>query len=229
MTALPPWALIALSCLTLIGFGFGGLLVSHAHTGRQSRARRVESVVAPFRQSPVARLQAFRAARPRERSLVDMAAALFDFRPANADQYPCKWWLVLGVAFVAARIGAGFVTDVVGPVGLLAMPLLWIGGCRAFFGWAVGRRQAALLEQFPDALAMIVRSVRVGIPVLGAINGVAREAATPTSVEFSRLASELAVGVPLDEAVVSMAARVDLSDTASLRPRSACRHRRAAA
>ena len=52
---------------------------------------------------------------------------------------------------------------------------------------------------------MIVRSVRVGIPVLGAINAVAREAQAPTAAEFAKLGNELAVGVPLDQAVVNMA------------------------
>jgi tight adherence protein B len=204
--------LIALACLSLMGFGFSGLLVAQSHAQRQSRAQRIDGVVAPFRRSRTAQLQVFRAAPARRRGLLDAAASLFGFSPANADQYPCKWWLVLAVALVAGRLGAGLLADVVGSAGMVAMPLLWVAACRAFFGWAVGRRQTALLAQFPDALAMIVRSVRVGIPVLGAINGVVREAPTPTSVEFARLGNELAVGVPLDQAVMNMALRVELSE-----------------
>jgi tight adherence protein B len=59
---------------------------------------------------------------------------------------------------------------------------------------------------------MIVRSVRVGIPVLGAINAVAREAQAPTSFEFTRLASQVSVGVPLDEAAIEMGTRNDLAE-----------------
>ncbi|GAC1340313.1 MAG: hypothetical protein NVSMB18_10080 [Acetobacteraceae bacterium] len=204
--------LIALACLSLVGFGFSGVLVAQSHAKRQLRAQRIEGVVAPFRRSRIAQLQVFRAAPAQQRSLLDAAAALFGFRPANADQYPCKWWLVLAVALVAARLGTGLIVDVVGPIGNIAMPLLWIALCRGFFGWALGRRQTALLAQFPDALAMIVRSVRVGIPVLGAINGVVREAPAPTSEEFARFGEELTVGVPLDQAVMNMAVRVELSE-----------------
>jgi tight adherence protein B len=212
VTIASPWILIALSCLSLIGFGFSGLLVSQAHSRRQRQGKRIQSVVTPFRRSRIAQLQVFRAAPVRDKSLLEIVASLFGFSPEKVDQYPCKWWLVLGVTFVLARVAAGFLVDVVGSLGLVSMPLLWVFECRAFFGWAVGRRQTALLEQFPDALAMIVRSVRVGIPVLGAIHAVAGEAQEPTSVEFGKLGNELAVGVPLDQAVVNMAFRAEIAE-----------------
>jgi tight adherence protein B len=207
-----PWVLIALSFLSLIGFGFSGLLVSQAHARSRLRAKRIERVVTPFRRARATPITVFRASAAAEKSLLELAASLFGFSPSNTDQYPCKWWLVLGLAFVCARVAGGFLVDFFGLFGFAAMPVLWVVLCRTFFGWAVGRRQAALLEQFPDALAMIVRSVRVGIPVLGAINAVAREAQEPTSTEFAKLGSELAVGVPLEQAVVNLASRTELAE-----------------
>jgi tight adherence protein B len=207
-----PWFLIALSFLSLIGFGFSGLLVSQAHARSRMQAKRIEGVVAPFRRARAAQIPVFRASPTTEKSLLELAASLFGFSPSNADQYPCKWWLVLGVACVCARVAAGFLVDFFGVLGFAAMPVLWVVLCRTFFGWAVGRRQTALLEQFPDAIAMIVRSVRVGIPVLGAINSVARETQEPTSTEFAKLGNEVAVGVPLDQAVVNMGSRTELAE-----------------
>jgi tight adherence protein B len=144
--------------------------------------------------------------------LTEMAASLFGFSPARSDQYPIRWWIVLVGSFVVARVVAGFIVDVFGAVGLLSMPVVWIGMCRCFFGRAVGRRREMLIQQFPDALAMIVRSVRVGVPVLGAMNVVAREAQPPTSLEFARLASQVAVGVPLEEAANEMGDRNGLTE-----------------
>jgi tight adherence protein B len=69
-----------------------------------------------------------------------------------------------------------------------------------------------MIRQFPDALDMIIRSIRVGIPVLGAIGTVAREAQPPTSQEFTKLGNDLAVGVPLDKAVTALADRNDLAE-----------------
>ena len=78
---------------------------------------------------------------------------------------------------------------------------------RIIFGWAENRRRTALLRQFPDALAMIVRSVRVGIPVMEAMRTVAREAPEPTGPEFARLVDQVSIGVTVDEAVMEMAER----------------------
>lgn len=204
--------LVLLSFLSLIGFGFSGLLVSQAEARRKKRAQRVHDVVLPYRKGPVVAVQAFRPAPKNERSLAEIAASIFGFDPGNLDQYPVRWWLVVGVAFVLARVAAGLIVSFFGPFGLLSMPVLWVALCRFVFGWAVGRRRAALIQQFPDALAMIVRSVRVGMPVLGAITTVAREAQAPTSVEFTRLANDLAVGVPLDKATIELGKRNDLSE-----------------
>src|SRR6185437_5971450 len=204
--------LVLLSFLSLIGFGFSGLLVSQAYARRQKRAQRLRDVVSPYRKTQMIAIQAFRPAERNERSLVDFASTVFGFHLSRADQYPLRWWVVLAVAFIMARVVTGLIVGFLGPFGLISMPVLWVGGCRCFFGWAVGRRQEILVRQFPDALAMIVRSVRVGMPVLGAISAVAREAQVPTSVEFTKLANDLAVGTPLDEAVSSMGDRNELSE-----------------
>jgi tight adherence protein B len=201
------WLLIALSFVCLIGFGFSGLLVSQAQARRQKAAQRMRELVAPYRKIGMTRMQVFRPATSTNKSLLESAASLFGFHPGRQDQYPLRWWLVLGVTLVAARIIGGFVVDLLGPLGLVSMPVLWVVMCRCFFGWVVGRRRELLLQQFPDALAMIVRSVRVGIPVLGAITSVARDAQPPTSLEFTRFANELAVGVPLDEAAAEVGTR----------------------
>ena len=54
---------------------------------------------------------------------------------------------------------------------------------------------------------MIVRSVRVGIPVQEAIRTVAREQPYPTGPEFSRLVSQVSVGVAMDEAMLDVPSR----------------------
>jgi tight adherence protein B len=77
--------------------------------------------------------------------------------------------------------------------------------CRAFFGWCENRTQQKLFVQFPDALATIVRAVRVGLPVVEALRVVAKESLEPTSREFNALVEQTAIGVPLDEALREMA------------------------
>ena len=92
------------------------------------------------------------------------------------------------------------------------MPAVWVLLCRSFFGWAENRQRDKLLAQFPDALAMIVRSVRVGIPVMEAMRAVAREIPAPTGPEFDRLVNRVAVGGPLEDAILDMARRTGLPE-----------------
>jgi tight adherence protein B len=207
-----PWLMMTLSFLCLIGFGVSGLMVSAAHARREKWNQRMRETVQPFRKVRFTELRAFTPPAAEGKSLVETATSVLGFSLARGDQYPAPWWLVLMVTLVVARLVAGFVVSIVGEFGIIAMPVLWILQCRIFFGWVVARRNAALIGQFPDTLDMIVRSVKVGIPVLGAIGTVAREAPEPTAGEFRRLGNDLAIGVPLDQAVTKMGARNDLSE-----------------
>jgi tight adherence protein B len=212
MTSTLSWVLIGMSFLSLIGLGFSGLLVSQTQARQQMRALRISDTVAPYRKNLTPGMATFRPAAIGDRSLIDMTAAIFGFDPRKLDQYPVRWWLVLGGTLVVAYVVSGFIVDIMGPLGLASMPVIWVAMCRILFGWVAGRRRTLLIQQFPDALAMIVRSVRVGVPVLGAIASISREAQPPTSLEFTKFANELAVGVPLAEAVTDMAERNDLAE-----------------
>ena len=212
MTGNLTWLLMLMSLLCLIGLGVSGVLVSKAQERRQRLARRFEETVAPYRKTKTIDILAYRPAPPKDRSLAETVAGVFAFHPDRLDQYPVRWWAVLAVTFVIALFAARLIASAHAALGIVSMPVLWVIMSRAFFGWVGGRRRDKLLQQFPDALAMMVRSVQVGIPVLGALNSVAHEAPEPTSVEFSRLAAEVAMGNPLDEAAAEMGRRNDLSE-----------------
>ncbi len=212
MTGGVNWLMVALSFISLIGLAFGGLLVSQAQAREQKSKRRMDDLVAPYRRNYQAKAEVFRPPPQSSRSLADSVSGVFGFHFSTSDQYPIQWWIVLGLTFVASRIVAGFIVDVAGSFGLISWPILWVTMCRCFFGQVVGRRRRRLLQQFPDALDMIVRSAKVGIPVLGAIASVAREAQPPTSIEFTKFANELAVGISLEEAVTDMGVRTGLPE-----------------
>jgi tight adherence protein B len=204
--------LVTMSLFSLIGLGLSGVMVSQAQVRREKRERRLRDLATPYQKIFSAKLEIFRPAVATNRSLVESLASLFGIQSKNLAQYPVKWWLVVGIALVLARGIALLAVDVFGHIGLLTIPILWVLMCRGFFGQVSGRRKKLLISQFPDALAMIVRSVRVGIPVIGAISSVGHEAQPPTSIEFARLSDELSVGVPLDEAATEMGVRNNLPE-----------------
>lgn len=151
-------------------------------------------------------------ARPLQARLLQQLAGLFGYDPARADQVPWPVPAVLGVAGLAG-LGAGFALSwLVGSVALLAAPVLWALASRFLFGHFASRRANKLYVQFPDALAMIVRSVRVGIPVTEAIRTVSREAPEPTAVEFGRISDQAAIGVALEDALRDVAVRSGLPE-----------------
>jgi len=144
--------------------------------------------------------------------LVRKAAGLFGFNPDRTGHYPLKWWLVLPTALLVAWLLEGLLASLVGALAWAMVPLAWVLLSRAFFKYFDSRRTRELYVQFPDALAMIVRAVRVGIPVTESIRTVAREAIAPTTEEFGILTDQITIGVPLEEGLRELAERNSLPE-----------------
>ena len=207
------WFLLIMSCVSLAGLGLSGFLVSRAHNHRQKRDARLAMVVTPHIRAQKLEISAFtRVQKPRDQSLIGMASWLFGFDPTTPDRYPLRWWIVVGIALGFGKAAHSLVADLAGIVSWAVIPLVWIVLSRAFFGFFDRRLREQLLAQFPDALAMIVRSVRVGIPVQEAIRTVARELPYPTGPEFARLVDQVSVGVSMDDAMTEMARRAGLPE-----------------
>jgi len=75
-----------------------------------------------------------------------------------------------------------------------------------------GRRQKKFGSQFPDAIDIIVRSLRAGHPVPVAVAMVARELPDPIGSEFGIVADEVTYGADLETAMRSLFSRVGQDD-----------------
>jgi tight adherence protein B len=90
-----------------------------------------------------------------------------------------------------------------------------ITGYAAFYIWLRGKakkRISLFEEQLPDALDLMVRSLRVGHPMNAAVGIVAREMIDPLGTEFGLIADEATYGMPITEAIDRMSARVPVPD-----------------
>ena len=74
------------------------------------------------------------------------------------------------------------------------------------------RRQKKFAAQFPDAIDIIVRSLRAGHPVPVAINMVAREQPDPIGSEFGTVTDEITYGADLESAMRNLYFRVGSDD-----------------
>ncbi len=213
MTALLP-ELLAGAFLGLIGLGVSAILVLRLHRTDEARRRRIEAATKPHLPAAEAELvDLFRSTRvSRMAAFGQKLASVIGYDPARRDVYPAPWWLVLIVSLVLARVAAGIVGGLFGSVSLLLVPPGGIFLARSFYGWCNARRSRTLFQQMPDALAMIVRSVRVGIPMQESLQVVAHEAPQPTAKEFNLLGNRVMIGMPLDEALRQMADRNKLAE-----------------
>lgn len=109
-------------------------------------------------------------------------------------------------------------SGVVGVVVLLVVillrqsPLIGLGlAFAAGFGlprWVLGflaaRRVKKFTEAFPDAMDIIVRGIRSGLPVHDSLRVIARETAEPMAGQFNRLVEGIGMGVSMDQALEKM-------------------------
>lgn len=151
--------------------------------------------------------------------LKERAAGLIGVDLQQAETYPIKWWLVPPLAALATGAIMWLASHPLGHhaklwfiVKYIGSPVLWYMLDRFTFNWFKNRRNAKLIEQFPDALNTIVRCVRVGIPMAEALRTVGADAMEPTKQEFTILANKVSIGIPLDIALRELAERIKLTE-----------------
>ena len=79
-------------------------------------------------------------------------------------------------------------------------------------GFLISRRRSKFAARFPDAIDLIVRSLKSGLPVTEAMMAVAREMDDPIGTEFRRVCDAVRLGNPLDNALWSMADRLESTE-----------------
>lgn len=107
--------------------------------------------------------------------------------------------------FLCLQMGFGILSLVFGPV-LAYILTYWI--CIR----KVRKRNLAFLNQFADALDMIVRSMRAGFPLNTAIQMIAENMEEPCKSEFRYVLNDLSIGRSVNQALSRLSARVDEQD-----------------
>ncbi|MDE2006052.1 MAG: type II secretion system F family protein [Rhodospirillales bacterium] len=213
MSFFSPVVLISLGLAIMVGFAISGYMVARGQSEEARLVKRIGGVLRPHDRTRRFTFSSL-VAKPKSerRAAWFTVSGWFGFDPTRKADCPLPWWLVLAIALVVAKLAQMASAMLVGSVSWLDLPVVWIGASRWIFGWFRAKRRAKLLGQFPDALAMIVRSVRVGVPVTEAMRVVARETPEPTGPEFETVVRRLSIGAQLDETLHEMASRTGLSE-----------------
>ncbi len=102
----------------------------------------------------------------------------------------------VGVIFFLGGLLTGF--------GLAVAAAMGFAGAFGLPFWTLSflkkRRESKFLDAFPDAVDVIVRGIKAGLPLLDCLKMVAMDAVEPVKSEFRVLVETQAIGMPLGEA-----------------------------
>ncbi|MEO6301247.1 MAG: type II secretion system F family protein [Paracoccaceae bacterium] len=119
--------------------------------------------------------------------------------------------IMAGLA-VFSYLGLTIGTSAAAPVRIIVAIIMGIGGVYVWVNNKAKKRMSLLEEQLPDAVELMVRSLRVGHPFSSAISNVAKEIADPLGTEFGIIADESSYGRDVAESLKEFAERMDSQD-----------------
>ncbi len=118
----------------------------------------------------------------------------------------CGLVLALMVDLALPPSGARqFVAVAAGLVGTFGVPR-WV------VSKMTSRRQAKFLSELPNAVDIVVRGVKSGLPLNECLSTIARESAPPLAAEFREVVEQQRVGVSLSEALERLSIRMPLAE-----------------
>jgi tight adherence protein B len=212
-------------------FSVGGVLVSLLYprlVGSTKSDKRLETIAAVKRKAATDRISSEEGRR--RRSVEDTLKELEEAQKAKArsstrpsltirmrqagltwskNLYYMVCFGVVLVVFVLTLVGVGF--------GLIPSAGFAVSGGvllpHFFVNFKRKRRLKQFSQEFPNAVDVIVRGVKAGLPLVDCLKVIAQEAQDPVASEFREIVEDQTLGMPLAEAVERLPERIPLSET----------------
>lgn len=174
-----------------------GTGAQHAPEANQQRRKNVSALLKDLEKQ-----QAEKKQRPTLRRRIEQAGLTIE---------PRSFYLLSAtLALTAAAVCMLFKLPLIATAGIaFAMGL---GVPRWILSILKNRRQKKFTNEFANAIDIIVRSVKSGLPTSEALKIVAREIPQPVSGEFERLVESLKVGVTMEQGLKRMYERMPTSE-----------------
>ena len=190
-------------------------------SGERTAERRMASVA---RAEPVA-ARPTRAAQKSRREQVEGSLKQIEARKKTATRVPLSVriaqaglkWSTRRFMITAASLGSVFfILPLVLGFGLLQSLGLGFAAAAGLPFWLLSflkkRREAKFLEAFPDAVDVIVRGIKAGLPLLDSLKLIASEAQEPVRGEIRSIIDTQTIGIPLGEACLKLYERMPLPE-----------------
>jgi tight adherence protein B len=99
------------------------------------------------------------------------------------------------------------------PAGAILLGVLaGLGLPHMAVGWLAKRRRTKFAKLFPEAIGLLVRGLKAGLPVTETMGVAGREIADPVGAEFRRVSHEVRLGQSLEDAMWATAKRLNLAE-----------------
>lgn len=204
--------LIGILLLTA-GLAFAATAFLPSRGGLARRVRRLATVTDP-------KAQAERALRRAARGRLDDLFSRLLPRPAVLQtRLEATGRPITLTHYGAASVGVLIVTAFLG-AAVHAPPLMilleavgsaiWLP--HAATSLLMARRRAQFFKLFPEAIGLMVRGLRAGLPVSETVSVVGREVGDPVGEDFRRVADQVRLGAPLEDALWQTARRLELPE-----------------
>ncbi|WP_322990074.1 MULTISPECIES: type II secretion system F family protein [unclassified Hoeflea] len=220
-------AIIGLAALSAGALGYGVLYTRiEGERKAESRVRRVKSAETDRTKASAAR-DRLNEANKRRKSVQDSLKTLEEKNKENDRRKSPPLKEKIGQAGLTISMRQFYLLSAI--LGLLAGAFAFVAygnplvaaGVMIIFGagvprWIIGflraRRMKAFLSEFPNALDIMVRSIKSGLPLNDAIRMISGEGQEPVRTEFKRIVEAQQMGMNIPEACARLYTRIPLSE-----------------
>jgi tight adherence protein B len=128
---------------------------------------------------------------------------------AGLNLSPGQYALISVALGLACTLIAMFIVGAPLLVGVLAGVVAGMGLPHALVSHLIGRRLRKFTKLFPEAIDLMVRGIKSGLPIGETIAAIGQEMIDPVGIEFQRITDAVKLGQTLEEALWDAAQRLD--------------------
>ena len=127
-------------------------------------------------------------------------------------------WSARSYYICCLLVGSGASVLMFSAAGLGLLPALGFGATLGLLGphflvsFLRSRRLTKFAKEFPNAIDIIVRGVKSGLPVVDCLRIISVESSEPIRSEFKELVEDQTLGLPIDQAVQRLPTRIPLAE-----------------
>lgn len=117
-----------------------------------------------------------------------------------------------GLLFTGVMLIASLVFSLPPNIALPVAIIIGIGLPHVIVNFRIGSNLKSFLKLFPDAIDLIVRGLRAGLPVTESIKMVAKEIEDPVGSIFQAITDKMTLGIPMERALSEMANKYQITE-----------------